>query len=72
MSRESKLVPSSGTYLCSMQGNICRIRTIGEGLIPIKADQAVKDIKRLYLAGIEARLGYMAYNYEAGRQHKAQ
>ena len=26
---EKKLVPSNGTYLCSMQGNMCRIKTLG-------------------------------------------
>ena len=25
---ENKLVPSSGTYLCSMQGDMCRIMTL--------------------------------------------
>ena len=29
----SKLVPSSGTYLCSMQGSMCKIRTL-EGRSP--------------------------------------
>ena len=29
MSLENKLVPSSGTYLCSMQGSVCKIRTLG-------------------------------------------
>ena len=27
--RENKLVSSSETYLCSMQGNMCRIMTLG-------------------------------------------
>ena len=27
---EKKLVPSSGTYLCSMQGHMCRITTLEE------------------------------------------
>ena len=26
---ENKLVPSSGTYLCSMKGYMCRILTLG-------------------------------------------
>ena len=34
--RESKLVPSSGTYLCSMKGNMCRITTLGGKSPPSK------------------------------------
>ena len=29
MSGERKLVPRSGTYLCSMQGSMCRITRLG-------------------------------------------
>ena len=32
----NKLVPSSGTCLCSMQGDMWRIMTLGEGLLPVK------------------------------------
>ena len=41
-----KLVPSSGTYLCSMQGYMCRIATLG-GKSPLDktGNQATKDIK---------------------------
>ena len=41
-----KLVPSSGTYLCSMQGYMCRILILG-GKSPRskKGNQAAKDIK---------------------------
>ena len=43
---ENKLVPSSGTYLCSMQGNMCRISTLGGRSPPgKKGHQAAKDIK---------------------------
>ena len=44
--RENKLVPSSGTYLCSMQGHMCRIATL-EGKSPPgkKGKQNAKDIK---------------------------
>ena len=38
---ENKLVPSSGTYLCSMQGYMCRISTLGGK----KGNQAAKDTK---------------------------
>ena len=34
--RENKLVPSSGTYLCSMQGYMCRISTLGGKSPPYK------------------------------------
>ena len=44
--RENKLVPSSGTYLCSMQGYMCRIAKLGGKSPPSKiGDQATKDIK---------------------------
>ena len=44
--RKNKLVPSSGTYLCSMQGYMCRISTLGGKSPPgKKGDQAAKDIQ---------------------------
>ena len=44
--RENKLVPSSGTYLCSMQGYMCRISTLGGKSPPGKKGKpAAKDIK---------------------------
>ena len=61
-----KLVPRSGTYLCSMQGNMCRITTL-RGMYPL--DKGVIEMqricKRLFLARHETRLDYMAYNSEA-------
>ena len=44
--RANKLVPSIGTYLCSMQGYMCRIATL-EGKSPLGkiGNQAAKDIK---------------------------
>ena len=45
--RENKLVPSSGTYLCSMEGYMCRISTLGGKSPPgKKGNQATKDIKK--------------------------
>jgi hypothetical protein len=40
-----KLVPSSGTYLCSMQGSACGTWTLG-GMFPlrVKGCQVAKDI----------------------------
>ena len=44
--RENKLVPSSGTYLCSMQGYMCRIATLEGKSPPGKiGNQAANDIK---------------------------
>ena len=43
--RENKLVPSSGTYLCSMQGYMCRILTLRGKPLLVKGKQAAKDIK---------------------------
>ena len=41
-----KLVSSNGTYLCSMQGYMCRIMTLGGKSPPGKiGTQAAKDIK---------------------------
>ena len=46
MSRASKLVLSSGTYLCSMQGYMCKIATLGGNSPPGKIqNQDAKDIK---------------------------
>ena len=46
VTRANKLVPSSGTNLCSMQGYICRISTLGGKSHPgKKGNQAAKDIK---------------------------
>ena len=43
---ENKLVPSRGTYLCSMQGNIFKIVTLGGKSPPNKkmGNEAAKDI----------------------------
>ena len=42
----NKLVPSSGTYLCSMQGHMCRIMTLGGKSPPGKnRESSYKDIK---------------------------
>ena len=44
--RAKKIVPSSGTYLCSMQGYMCRISTLrGKSPPGKKGNQAAKDIK---------------------------
>ena len=41
----NKIVPSSGTYLFSMQGHMCRIVTLGGKSPPSKkGNQAAKDI----------------------------
>ena len=41
----SKLIPSSGTCLCSMQGYMCRITTLG-GRSPLgkRGNHATKDM----------------------------
>ena len=45
--KANKLVPSSGTYLCSMQGYMCRISTLGGKSPPGKKwNQAAKDINK--------------------------
>ena len=45
----NRLVPSSGTYLCSIQGYMCRIATLGGKSPPgKKGNQAAKDIKNGY------------------------
>ena len=45
---ENKLVPTNGTYLCSMQGYMCRISTLGGKSPPgkRKGNQAAKDINK--------------------------
>ena len=46
---ENKLVPSSRTYLCSMQGHMCRIVTLGGKYPPGKiGNQDGKDIQNGY------------------------
>ena len=56
MSRESKLVLSSGTYLCSMQGNMCKITTLGGGSPPGKGLIKLKHIQYSHI--------YKEYNVE--------
>ena len=75
MSGAGKLVPSSGTYLCSMQGNMCRIMTLGGGNpLPIKNGESSckRYVKRLFLARHETSSGYMDNKSKLGRQNKAQ
>ena len=43
--RENKLVPISGTYLCSMQGYMCRISTLGGKSPPGKKGNKLRRIK---------------------------
>ena len=62
--RENKLVPSSGTYLCSMQGNMCRLMTL-EGKSPPGKKRGIKlqkGYKRDFLARHETSSGYMVDN----------
>ena len=70
----SKLVPSSKTYLCSMQGNMCRITTIGGKSPPIKnGESSYKGyIKWLCVDRHETSSGYIANNQSQGSWHKAQ
>ena len=61
----NKLVPSSGTYLCSMQGYMCRISTLGGKSPPgKKGNQAVKDIKdgSVWLDMRQARAIWLKHN----------
>ena len=71
---ENKLVPSGGTYLCSMQGHMCRITTLGGKSPPGKhGESSYKGyVKWLFLARHETRLCYMADNQSQGSHHKAQ
>ena len=43
--RENKLVPTSGTYLCSMQGYMCRISTLGVKPLPVKMESSCEGCK---------------------------
>ena len=43
---ENKLVPSNGTYLCSMQGHICRITTLGGKSPPGKKEIKLRRISK--------------------------
>ena len=70
----NKLVPSSRTYLCSMQGHMCRITTLG-GKSPSSKNgesSSKRYIKWLYMARHETSSGYMADNQSQGSWHKAQ
>ena len=68
-----KLAPSSGRYLYSMEGNMCRITTLGGRSPPSKWVIKMQRIcKRLCLARHEASSGYMDYNSEVRSWHKAQ
>ena len=49
--RENKLVPSSGTYLCSMQGYMCRIATLGGKSPPGKKGIKLQRIYKMALHG---------------------
>ena len=68
---ENKLVPNNGKYLCSMQGYMCRIATLGGKSPPGKiGNQAY--MKWLCMARHETSSGYMADTQSQGSQHKAQ
>ena len=71
---EKKLVPSSGTYLCSMQGHMCRIATIkGKSPLGKNRESSCKGfIKWLCVARHETSLGYMDDTQSQGSRHKAQ
>ena len=59
--KENKLVPSSGTYLCSMQGYMCRISTLGGKSPPGKRETSYEGYKRwVCMARHETSSGYMA------------
>ena len=71
--KENKLVPSSGTYLCSMQGYMYRISTVGENPLPVKRESSYEGYKKwLYMARHETSSGYMAETQCQGSWHKAQ
>ena len=72
--RENELVPSSGTYLCSMQGYMCRIVTLGGKSPPGKnRESSCKGyIKWICMARHETSSGYMVEMQCQGRRHKAQ
>ena len=48
---EKKLVPSSGTYLCSMQGYMCKIVTLGGKSPPGKKGIKLQRIYKMTLHG---------------------
>ena len=74
MRGEIKIVPSSGTYLCSMQGHMCRIMTLEGSSPPGKNGESSckRYVKRIFLARHETSSGYMADNQSQGSWHKAQ
>ena len=47
--RANKLVPSSGTYRCSMQGDMCRITTL-RGKSPPSKKWGIK-LQKIYIKG---------------------
>ena len=66
--KANKLVPSSGTYLFSMQGYMCRIATLG-GKSPLgkNRESSYKGyIKWLYMARHDTSSSYMADNQSQG------
>ena len=79
VTRENKLVPSSGTYLCSMQGYMCRISTLGENPLSVKRESSSKDIKNgfAWLDMRQARAIWLKCNFrgagiklnKAGKAH---
>ena len=70
----NKLVPSSGTYLFSMQGYMCRIATLRGKSPPGKNRQSSCKgyIKQLYMARHETSSGNMAETQCQGSRRKAQ
>ena len=71
---EKKLVPSSGTFICLMEGYMCRIVTLGGKSPPSKNRESSYNgyIKWLCVARHETSSGYMADTQSQGIQHKAQ
>ena len=65
------LVPSSETYLCSMQGHTCRIATLRGKSPPGKIGNQVAKIW-LCMARHERSSSYMAETQSHGSRHKAQ
>ena len=58
--RANKLVPSSGTYLCSIHGYMCKISTLGGKSPPSKRETNCEGYKRwLCMARHETSSGYM-------------
>ena len=72
--RANKLVLRSGTYLCSMQGYMYRIATLGGKSPPDKNRESSSSgyIKWLCMARHETISSYMADNQTQGSRHKAQ